>query len=173
MSQYNLTDKRCHEFSPLETTKIYDKQISRHTHVPYDPSQVLSAIQQLTLDVDYESEEFEKSALSYYKEFRDLMTQQDISEFKGSDSDVGPEDGQDKSVKYYERRKEIAVKVRKERKPRTSKTPAKEAAKKRKLSKPTPGKKSRRKRRRYTVRGSDSESPEAEDDDSDSDYDGT
>ena len=34
----------------------------------YDPSPVLSAIQQLTLDVDYESEEFEKSALQYYKE---------------------------------------------------------------------------------------------------------
>ena len=72
----------------------------------------------------------------------------------------------------YERRKEIPVKVRKERKPRTSKTPAK----KRKLSKTsTPGvKKTRKKRRRYTVRGSDSNSSEEiPEDDSDSDYDGT
>ena len=63
-----LTDKRCHEFSPLESTKIYEKQITRHSNAAYDPSPVLSAIQQLTLDVDYESEEFEKSALQYYKE---------------------------------------------------------------------------------------------------------
>ena len=40
-------DKKCHEFSPLEVSKVYDKQISRHTNVPYDPSQVLSAIQQV------------------------------------------------------------------------------------------------------------------------------
>ena len=68
MAQYNITDKKCHEFSPLENTKVYDKQISRHTQTAYDPSPVLSAIQQLTLDVDYESEEFEKSALQFYKE---------------------------------------------------------------------------------------------------------
>ena len=63
-------------------------------------AQVLSAIQRLTLDVDYESEEFERSALMYYKEFRDLMTQQDLSEFRCSDSDPDNADPDKSGVKY-------------------------------------------------------------------------
>ena len=54
----------------------------------------------MTLDVDYESEEFERSALMYYKEFRDLMTQQDLSEFRCSDSDPDNADPDKSGVKY-------------------------------------------------------------------------
>ena len=69
----------------------------------------------------------------------------------------------------YERRKELPVKVRKERKPRASKTPNKDPGKKRKLSK-TPAKKPKKKRRRYVI---NSDSEFSEQDDSDEDYDGT
>jgi len=162
MAQYNITDKRCHEFSPLEASNIYNKSIARQTSTPYDPTHVMAAVQQLTLDVDYDSEEFMRSVLQFYEEFRNLMTQQDLSEFINSDSEG--EAGQS-GTKYYERRKEVAVKARK---PRTPKTPKVPQQKKRKISK-TPSKKPAKKRKRKVNMSSDEETDDQEDD---SDYGG-